>query len=183
MYAFGDERGRGGQGKGVGCFEGVGGFFLPFALFRFSCLKGSVNVDCDRLVEGTIKDDDVLDPLERLVTLVVEKKDRALTQKWGLWLVRRDLERGLKVSFLSSHSNIAPEITWYFSKQLLIPRETGKRREKPEEDIALLNQIEEANPAAGVQYLEYLVLRRRSNVCLLPSPCSLSANEKIFIFY
>jgi len=62
-------------------------------------------------VEGTIKDDDVLDPLERLVTLVVEKKDRALTQKWGLWLVRRDLERGLKVSFLSFHSYIAPGIT------------------------------------------------------------------------
>ena len=146
-------------------------------------MNGSVNgVDCDRLVEGTIKDDDVLDPLERLVTLVVEKKDRALTQKWGLWLVRRDLERGLKVSFLSSHSYIASEITWYFSKQLLIPRETGKRREKPEEDVALLNQIEEANPAAGVQYLEYLVLRRRSNVCLLPSPCSLVRMRKTLFF-
>ena len=65
-----------------------------------------------------------------------------------------------------------------FSKQLLIPRETGKRREKPEEDVALLNQIEEANPAAGVQYLEYLVLRRRSNVCLLPSPAPLVRMRK-----
>jgi len=46
----------------------------------------------------------------------------------------------------------------------------------------LLTQIEEANSAAGVQYLEYLVLRRRSNVWL-PSTCSLSANEKNFIFY
>ncbi|KAF8958169.1 hypothetical protein BDZ97DRAFT_1842909 [Flammula alnicola] len=45
---------------------------------------------------------------------------------------------------------------------LLMPKDTGKRRERPEEDIALLEQIQEANPTAGAQYLEYLVLQRRS---------------------
>lgn len=47
-----------------------------------------------------------------------------------------------------------------------MPRDTGKRRERPEEDIALLNRIHEANSAAADQYLEYLVLQRRSSVRL-----------------
>lgn len=45
-----------------------------------------------------------------------------------------------------------------------MPRDTGKRRERPEEDIALLEQIESANPTAGIVYLEYLVLQKRSTV-------------------
>lgn len=54
-----------------------------------------------------------------------------------------------------------------------MPKDSGKRRERPEEDIALLEQIQEANPAAGAQYLEYLVLQRRSSVST-PSPSSFS---------
>ena len=46
-------------------------------------------------------------------------------------------------------------------------RDMGKRRERPEEDIALLEQIQDANPAAAIRYLEYLVLQRRSTVCSL----------------
>jgi len=55
-----------------------------------------------------------------------------------------------------------------------MPRDTGKRREKPEEDIALLDQIQQANTAAGVQYLEYLVLQRRSLVSALFGNISLN---------
>ena len=44
-------------------------------------------------------------------------------------------------------------------------RDIGKRKERPEEDIALLEQIQDANPAAAIRYLEYLVLQRRSTVC------------------
>lgn len=46
-------------------------------------------------------------------------------------------------------------------------RDIGKRRERPEEDIALLEQIQDANAAAANRYLEYLVLQRRSTVCSL----------------
>ena len=46
-------------------------------------------------------------------------------------------------------------------------RDIGKRRERPEEDIALLDQIQDANAAAAIRYLEYLVLQRRSSVCSL----------------
>lgn len=45
-----------------------------------------------------------------------------------------------------------------------MPRDTGKRRERPEEDIALLNQIQEVSSDAATQFLEYLVLQRRSSV-------------------
>ena len=44
-------------------------------------------------------------------------------------------------------------------------RDIGKRRERPEEDIALLEQIQDANAAAAIRYLEYLVLQRRTTVC------------------
>ena len=46
-------------------------------------------------------------------------------------------------------------------------RDIGKRRERPDEDIALLEQIQDANAAAANRYLEYLVLQRRSTVCSL----------------
>lgn len=47
--------------------------------------------------------------------------------------------------------------------QLLTPKEAGKRKEKPEEDIALLDRVSAANAGAGEDYLEYLVLQRKSS--------------------
>jgi vacuolar protein sorting-associated protein 3 len=48
--------------------------------------------------------------------------------------------------------------------KLLTLKDT-KRRERPEEDLELLEQIREVNPVAGMQFLEYLVLQKRSTVC------------------
>lgn len=45
-------------------------------------------------------------------------------------------------------------------------RDSGKRRDRPEDDLLLLQQIREADPSAGGQFLEYLVLQRRSTVGL-----------------
>ncbi|KAG6833263.1 hypothetical protein H0H87_009438 [Tephrocybe sp. NHM501043] len=95
-----------------------------------------------KIIDGEWTDDDIPDPLSNMITLLAEKRDRALTQHWGLWLLKRDSERGL---------------------QLLMPKDSGKRRERPEDDLALLESIKEANPAAGLQYLEYLVLQRKSS--------------------
>lgn len=53
-----------------------------------------------KLVEGQWTDEDIKDPLSEITTLLAEKRDRALTQKWGLWLTRIDPERGLKVRCL-----------------------------------------------------------------------------------
>ncbi|KAJ7452354.1 hypothetical protein B0H11DRAFT_2073067 [Mycena galericulata] len=95
-----------------------------------------------KLIEGEWTDDEIQNPTENVLTLLTNSKNRALTQKWGLWLTRRDPERGIK---------------------LLMPRETGKRPQRPEDDLSLLEQIREANPAAGAQFLEYLVLQKRSS--------------------
>ncbi|KAF8812135.1 hypothetical protein BYT27DRAFT_7252199 [Phlegmacium glaucopus] len=94
-----------------------------------------------KLIDGQWSDEDIKDPQSQMVALLSEKRDRALTQRWAIWLTKRDPETGLK---------------------LLMPRDTGKRKERPEEDIALLEQIQDANPTAAVRYLEYLVLQRRS---------------------
>jgi len=53
-----------------------------------------------RLIEGVWIDEDIKDPLLQMVNLLTEKRDRALTQKWGIWLTKRDPEKGLKVNFL-----------------------------------------------------------------------------------
>lgn len=49
-----------------------------------------------RLVEGEWTDDDIKDPIEEILNLLNNSKNRSLTQKWGLWLTRRDPERGIK---------------------------------------------------------------------------------------
>lgn len=51
-----------------------------------------------KLVEGQWHDEDIKDPLSEIITLVTTKRDRTLTQKWGLWLTKIDPSRGLKVS-------------------------------------------------------------------------------------
>ncbi|KAG6916344.1 hypothetical protein DXG01_007235 [Tephrocybe rancida] len=95
-----------------------------------------------KLIDGEWTDEDIPDPLSNMIALLAEKKDRTLTQHWGLWLTKRNPEQGL---------------------QLLMPKDSGKRRERPEEDFALLEAIREANAAAGMQYLEYLLLQRKSS--------------------
>ncbi|KAL1739413.1 hypothetical protein HDZ31DRAFT_49439, partial [Schizophyllum fasciatum] len=96
-----------------------------------------------KIAEGEYKTDQIQDPLESMTTLLIAQKDRALTQQWALWMIKRDPERGMK---------------------LLMPaRDTGKRRERPEEDLALLEQVTEASKEAGQIFLEYLVLQRRSS--------------------
>ncbi|KAF7294878.1 hypothetical protein MIND_01025700 [Mycena indigotica] len=94
-----------------------------------------------KLAEGEWSDEDVQNPTENIFNLLSNSKNRALIQTWALWLTRRDPERGIK---------------------LLISRESGKRPQRPEDDLLLLEQIREASPAASAQFLEYLVLQKRS---------------------
>ncbi|KAF7304926.1 hypothetical protein MKEN_01206900 [Mycena kentingensis (nom. inval.)] len=95
-----------------------------------------------KIADGEWLDDDIQHPTENMFTLLSNSRNRSLIQKWALWLTRRDPERGIK---------------------LLISRESGKRPQRPEDDLALLEQIREAIPAASAQFLEYLVLQKRSN--------------------
>jgi len=59
----------------------------------------------------------------------------------------------------------------FLTVQLLMQREGGKRREKPEDDLALLDQIQAVNPSAGSQYLEHIVLQRRNPVWIYTPSC------------
>ena len=36
-----------------------------------------------------------------MIALLSEKRDKALTQRWGLWLTKRDPESGLKASYIT----------------------------------------------------------------------------------
>jgi hypothetical protein len=58
--------------------------------------------------------------------------------------------------------------------QLLIPPDTPKRRERDrdrQDDLSLLEQITSVNLAAGKRFLEYVVVTKRSSVCLYDIPC------------
>jgi hypothetical protein len=55
-----------------------------------------------RLIDGEWMDAEIKDPVSDMITLLVEKNDRALIRQWGVWLMKRDSERGLKVHFPKS---------------------------------------------------------------------------------
>lgn len=57
-----------------------------------------VNEVLQRLIEGKWTDEDIKDPLSQMINLLAEKRDRTLTQRWGIWLTKLDPEKGLKVS-------------------------------------------------------------------------------------
>lgn len=53
-----------------------------------------------RVADGQWSEEDIYDPLGQMITLLSELKDRELVHKWGLWLVKRVPEAGLKVDVL-----------------------------------------------------------------------------------
>ena len=50
-----------------------------------------------RLVTGEWVDEDVRDPLSSMFTFLSEKRDKALAQQWGLWLLKYDQDKAMKV--------------------------------------------------------------------------------------
>lgn len=62
-------------------------------------MNGTLSIDriVIRLVSGDWIDIDVTDPLSNMLGLLSEKRDRALTLQWGIWLTKYDPDRALKV--------------------------------------------------------------------------------------
>ena len=54
-----------------------------------------------RLVTGEWVDEDVHDPLGSMFGFLSEKRDKALAQEWGTWLLKYDQDKAMKVRFLS----------------------------------------------------------------------------------
>jgi len=71
-------------------------FLLDFPLLFFSRPTSLIH---SRLVDGEWTDNDIADPITSMITLLGDRKDRTLTHKWGIWLTKRDPERGLKVPY------------------------------------------------------------------------------------
>lgn len=67
-----------------------------------------------RLVDGEWTDPDIPDPLTNMFDLLTDRKDRQLTQKWGIWLTRKDSERAINVRFLFLHVPSRPSIAIAF---------------------------------------------------------------------
>ncbi|CAK5277401.1 unnamed protein product [Mycena citricolor] len=110
-----------------------------------------------KIIDNEWTEPDIPDPIGDMLTLLMSSRNRPLIQKWGLWLTRRNPERGLTVIAPDDHDGETETL-----RQLLMPKDSGKRPQRPDDDLALLKDIQEANPAAGARFLEYLVLQKRS---------------------
>ena len=100
-----------------------------------------------------------------MFALLTARRNRALTQQWGVWLAGKDAERALKVSqyaLLFFGALRAPGII----SQLLTSHGSAKRGQKAEDEAATLQQIRAVNPEAGIRFLEHLVLQKRRTVGL-----------------
>ena len=101
--------------------------FVPFSVSHSNC----------RLVEGEWVDPGIPDPLSNMFTLLTARRNRALTQQWGVWLAGKDAERALKVShhaLLFFGAFRAPGII----SQLSTSHGSAKRGQKAEDEAATL---------------------------------------------
>lgn len=49
---------------------------------------------------GEWADEDVRDPLGSMFAFLSERRDRALAQRWGIWLLKWDQDRAMRVRVL-----------------------------------------------------------------------------------
>ncbi|RXW21849.1 hypothetical protein EST38_g3994 [Candolleomyces aberdarensis] len=101
-----------------------------------------------KIVDGEWVDQDIPDPLLQMISLLTSKRDKALTQRWAIWLTKRDPEAGIRLL------------------TTLRDASTGRRKKDRmnlENDMDLLRQLAEASPAAGKQYLEHIIFQKRTN--------------------
>jgi hypothetical protein len=108
-------------------------------------------------------DPGIPDPLSDMFALLTARRNRALTQQWGVWLAGKDAERALKVRHHAILFLGALRIPGVIS-QLLTSHGSAKRGQKAEDEAATLQQIRAVNPEAGVRFLEHLVLQKRRTV-------------------
>ncbi|KAF8269508.1 hypothetical protein EI94DRAFT_955570 [Lactarius quietus] len=132
-------------------------------LFFFASLSFQCEVDDCRLVEGEWTDPEISDPLSDMFALLTARRDRALTQQWGVWLAGKDTERALKLLTTHTHGS-------------------GKRGQKAEDEAATLRQIGAVNAEAGVRFLEHLVLQKRRTDPALHTELALTYIEEVLSF-
>ncbi|KAF9010015.1 hypothetical protein BDQ17DRAFT_1347348 [Cyathus striatus] len=144
-----------------GLLKRHGKFALLCHLYRERGREEDVLRVLSGIVEGKYTDSSIPDAMSDILSILSTKresltkkgvsktassKDRQLLKKWGLWVVQRDVKQGLEL--------LTP--TRRKSRQKTREKEKGKERDGDEEveiledeDVALLREIENANPAAG----------------------------------
>jgi hypothetical protein len=116
-----------------------------------------------KVAEGILVDPSIANPVGEVAALLRGSQDRKLVRRHALWLLKRDVESGLRVRInhlLSSMFNIA-----LASDLQLVQLLISSLSEQPEsllEDVELLSQITEVNTHAGLLFLEYLVLQKQT---------------------
>lgn len=65
---------------------------------------------------------------------------------------------GMRILLLLRHL-----LTWIYHSQLITSVDGGKRW-KPEDNIGMLEQLRTADPSAAANFLEHLILQKRSDV-------------------
>ncbi|KAG8701199.1 hypothetical protein FRC08_004231, partial [Ceratobasidium sp. 394] len=78
----------------------------------------------------------VRDLFKKVVKLLMESQDPELVRKYGVWVVRHDPTAGLKIFTSRANLNL--------------------------DDAVILKDMQDANPGAAAQFLEHLVLYKRS---------------------
>jgi len=134
-------------------------------LYVNACITSASHDSNLRLVEGEWTDPTIPDPLSDMFALLTARRNRALTQQWGVWLAGKDAERALKVRHHVLIFFVALRVLDATS-QLLTAHGSAKRGQKAEDEAATLQQIRAVNPEAGVRFLEHLVLQKRRTVGL-----------------
>ncbi|KAI0000159.1 hypothetical protein BJV74DRAFT_876958 [Russula compacta] len=114
-----------------------------------------------KLVEGEWTDPEIPDPLSDMFALLTARRNRALTQQWGIWLAGKDTERALKL--LTAHSST-------------------KRGQRAEDEATTLQQIRAVNSEAGVRFLEHLVVQKRRTDPALHTELALTYIDEVLSF-
>ena len=96
--------------------------------------------------------------------LLMARRNRALTQQWGIWLAGKDTERALKVGHATPRSVRLASQVGDVIPQLLTAHSSTKRGQRAEDEATTLQQIRAVNPEAGVRFLEHLVVQKRRTV-------------------
>lgn len=110
-------------------------------------------------MDGEWRDPTVEEPIARITAILQDMKDRVLVERYALWLLKRDPHAGLRVR----ETFLLGVIPFSRYPQILTSTRDGKRSSS-ESDLALLQQIRQVDVFAGHEFLEHLVLEKRSTV-------------------
>lgn len=116
----------------------------------------------NRIADGTKPDDDCIrDPVDEVLSILAASEDVPLVRKYGLWVVKRDWERGLEVSSVSPCADRStPRVDTIFHLVLQLFTHSGLDFDHGD----LVDELRALDDRAGDKYLEHVVIVKKSTV-------------------